>query len=136
VFTTFTEQYFMAGQNLKGIPRLVAAFFNSIQGYRATWQNEEAFRLEIYLLAITMPLGLWLGHGAVEKLLLVGSVILVAIVELLNTGIEVVVDRISFEHHELSGRAKDIGSAAVTTALLLAAMNWILILLAHYGVGA
>jgi diacylglycerol kinase (ATP) len=122
----------MAGQNLKGIPRLVAAFFNSIQGYKATWQNEEAFRLEIYLMLVTTPLGFWLGHGPVEKLLLVGSVFLVAIVELLNTGIEVVVDRISFEHHELSGRAKDIGSAAVTTALFLAALTWTLIPLGHY----
>ena len=125
----------MAGQNLKGIPRLVAAFFNSIEGYKATWQNEEAFRLEIYLMLITTPMGLWLGHGPVEKLLLVGSVFLVAIVELLNTGIEVVVDRISFEHHELSGRAKDIGSAAVTTALFLAALTWVLIPFAHYGIG-
>jgi diacylglycerol kinase (ATP) len=121
----------MAGQNLKGIPRLIAAFFNSIKGYKATWQNEEAFRMEIYLMVVTTPLGFWLGNGPVEKLLLVGSVFLVAIVELLNTGIEVVVDRISFEHHELSGRAKDIGSAAVTTALLLAAFTWVLIPLAH-----
>jgi diacylglycerol kinase (ATP) len=126
----------MAGQNLKGTARLVAAFFNSIKGFKATWQNEEAFRQEIYLMIITTPLGLWVGHGPVEKLLLVGCVFLAAIVELLNTGIEVVVDRISFEHHELSGRAKDIGSAAVLTALFLAALTWTLILLSHYGIGA
>lgn len=74
---------------------------------------------------------MWLGQGSTEKVLLVGSILLVLIVELLNTGIEIVVDRISFEHHELSGRAKDVGSAAVMTALGLATMVWSLILLNH-----
>jgi diacylglycerol kinase (ATP) len=77
-------------------------------------------------------LGLWLGGDGVEKVLLVGSVLLVLIVELLNTGIEIVVDRISFERHELSGRAKDVGSAAVLTALTLAAMTWGFILLPRW----
>jgi diacylglycerol kinase (ATP) len=122
----------MAGQNLKGLARLNAAFFNSLKGFKATWAHEEAFRQEALLCFIAAPLGLWLGQTGVEKALLVGSLLLVLIVELLNTGIEVVVDRISFERHELSGRAKDIGSAAVLTSLLLAGVVWALVLLPHY----
>jgi diacylglycerol kinase (ATP) len=126
----FTQS--MAGQNLTGIARMQAAFLNSVKGYKSTWDTEEAFRQEVYLLAIAVPLGLWLGDNGIEKALLVGSVLLVAIVELLNTGIEVVVDRISYERHELSGKAKDIGSAAVLTALFLAGLTWVLILAPHY----
>jgi len=122
----------MAGQNLKGLARLRGALVNSLKGYRATWIHEEAFRQEVWLFAAAAPLGLWLGTNGVEKVLLVGSVLLVLIVELLNTGIEIVVDRISFERHELSGRAKDVGSAAVLTALALAAATWGLILGPHY----
>jgi diacylglycerol kinase (ATP) len=122
----------MAGQNFKGLARLNAAFFNSFKGFKATWAHEEAFRQEGGLCIVATPLGLWLGQTGVEKALLVGSLLLVLIVELLNTGIEVVVDRISFERHELSGRAKDIGSAAVLTSLLLAGVVWALILLPHY----
>jgi len=123
----------MAGQNLKGVTRIYAAFFNSLKGFKATWSHEEAFRQEVLLCAAAIPLGLWLGQGGVEKALLVGSLLLVLIVELLNTGIEIVVDRISFERHELSGRAKDVGSAAVLTSLVLAGVVWALVLLPHYG---
>lgn len=122
----------MAGQNLKGVARIYAAFFNSLKGFKATWAHEEAFRQEVLLCAVGAPLGLWLGQSGVEKALLVGSLLLVLIVELLNTGIEIVVDRISFERHELSGRAKDVGSAAVLTSLGLAAAVWALVLLPHY----
>jgi len=122
----------MAGQNLKGLPRINAAFLNSLKGFKATWVHEEAFRQEVLLCIVAAPLGFWLGQTGVEKALLLGSLLLVLIVELLNTGIEVVVDRISFERHELSGRAKDIGSAAVLTSLLLAALVWVLVLLPHY----
>lgn len=118
----------MAGQNLKGFARIYAAFFHSMRGYRATWSTEEAFRQEVYLLILAGPLGLWLGETPVEKVLLTGSLLLVMIVELLNTGIEIVVDRISFERHELSGRAKDVGSAAVLTSLALAGLTWSMIL--------
>ena len=100
----------------------------SLRGFRATWRHEEAFRQEVYLFVVAGPLGLWLGETGVEKALLVGSLILVMIVELLNTGIEIVVDRISFERHELSGRAKDVGSAAVLSSLALAGLVWGLIL--------
>ena len=119
----------MAGQNLTGLARINAAFFNSMKGFKATWLNEEAFRQEVYLFVVGAPLGFWLGEGATEKLLLVGSIIIVMIVELLNTGIEIVVDRISFERHELSGRAKDVGSAAVLSSLILAGLAWGLILI-------
>jgi diacylglycerol kinase (ATP) len=119
----------MAGQNLKGVARIYAAFLNSIKGFKATWLHEEAFRQEVWLCLVAVPLGLWLGQNGIEKALLVGSMLLVLIVELLNTGIEIVVDRISFERHELSGRAKDVGSAAVLMSLLLAGVVWTLVLL-------
>ena len=118
----------MAGQNLKGFARIYAAFFHSIRGFKATWMHEEAFRQEVYLFVLAGPLGLWLGETPMEKVLLTGSIILVMIVELLNTGIEIVVDRISFARHELSGRAKDVGSAAVLSSLALAALTWGLIM--------
>ena len=117
----------MAGQNLKGIARIYAAFFHSMRGYRATWIYEEAFRQEVLLFLLFGPIGLWAGETMIEKILLTGSLMLVMIVELLNTGIEIVVDRISFERHELSGRAKDVGSAAVLTSLGLALLAWGLI---------
>ena len=118
----------MAGQNLKGFARIYAAFFHSIRGFKATWMHEEAFRQEVYLFVLAGPLGLWLGETPMEKVLLTGSIILVMIVELLNTSIEIVVDRISFERHELSGRAKDVGSAAVLSSLALAGLTWGLIM--------
>ena len=117
----------MAGQNLKGFARIYAAFFHSMRGYKATWIHEEAFRIEVLLFLVFGPLGLWLGQTPLEQILLIGSLLLVMIVELLNTGIEIVVDRISFERHELSGRAKDVGSAAVLTSLALALVVWGLI---------
>ena len=122
----------MAGQNLSGLPRIRAAFFNSIAGFKTTWRHEEAFRQEVYLFIAAGPLGLWLGDTGLEKALLVGSLILVIIVELLNTGIEIVVDRIGFERHKLSGRAKDVGSAAVLSSLALAGLIWGMILLPRW----
>ncbi len=119
----------MAGQNLQGFARIYAAFFNSLTGFKATWQHEEAFRQECLLFFIGVPLGFWLGQDAIERSLLVGSLFIVLIVELLNTAVEVTVDRISFDRHELSARAKDIGSAAVLSSLVLAGLVWLLILL-------
>ncbi len=118
----------MAGQNKTGLARIYAAFFNSLAGLKAAWNSEEAFRQEALLVLVTTPLGYWLGATGLERTLLIGSVILVLIIELLNTSIEVVVDRISSERHELSGRAKDIGSAAVFLSLLLAGLVWLLVL--------
>lgn len=119
----------MAYAQHKGWRRLVNATGYSWAGLRAAWRNEEAFRQEALLCAALVPVALWLGDSAVERALLIGSLLLVVIVELLNSGIEAVVDRIGQERHELSGRAKDIGSAAVFVSLLNAAIVWLLILL-------
>jgi diacylglycerol kinase (ATP) len=119
----------MAYAQHKGWRRLVNATGYSWAGLQAAWRNEEAFRQEALLCTTLVPLALWLGESAVERALLIGSLLLVVIVELLNSGIEAVVDRIGQERHELSGRAKDIGSAAVFVALLNAAVVWLLILL-------
>ncbi|MGR8929374.1 MAG: diacylglycerol kinase [Gammaproteobacteria bacterium] len=119
----------MANQNAKGLKRLVNAFYFSLAGFKATWQHEEAFRQEVALFIVSTPLALWLGNGPIEKILLIGSVVLVLLVELLNSAVEAVVDRVGFEHHELSGRAKDIGSAAVMLSLAWATATWAMILL-------
>ena len=119
----------MAYAQHKGWRRLVNATGYSWAGLKAAWRNEEAFRQEALLCAALVPVALWLGDSAIEQALLISSLLLVVIVELLNSGIEAVVDRIGQERHELSGRAKDIGSAAVFVALLNAAVVWLLILL-------
>ena len=119
----------MAFQNHTGWRRLINATGYSWAGLKAAWRNEEAFRQEGFLCVVLTPLALWLGHSPVERSLLIGSLLLIVIVELLNTGIEAAVDRIGPEHHELSGRAKDIGSAAVFVALLNAGVVWLLLLL-------
>lgn len=119
----------MANQNAKGFKRLINACFFSIAGFKATWQHEEAFRQEFILFVIATPLAIWLGETTIERLLLIGSLVLVMVVELLNTAVEAIVDRVGIEHHELSGRAKDIGSAAVMMSLIWAAVTWALILI-------
>jgi diacylglycerol kinase (ATP) len=112
-----------------GLTRILRAFGYSLQGLRAAFRHEAAFRQEIMLAVLLLPLGLWLGEGGVERALLAGSWLLVLIVELLNSAIEATVDRFGPEHHDLSGRAKDIGSAAVMLSIGLAIMIWALILL-------
>jgi diacylglycerol kinase (ATP) len=107
-----------------GISRIWHATGYSLQGLRAGW-GETAFRQEAVAALVLLPLALWLGRGWVQVALLAGTVVLVLIVELLNTGIEAVVDRIGPEWHDLSKRAKDMGSAAVLLALLLATGTWI-----------
>jgi diacylglycerol kinase (ATP) len=101
----------------------------SMAGFKAVWKHEEAFRQEVLLLLVTAPLALWVTDNNIERVLLIGSVIGVLLVELLNSAVEAAIDRIGFEHHELSGRAKDIGSAAVMLSLTLAAFTWALILI-------
>jgi diacylglycerol kinase (ATP) len=107
-----------------GITRVIKALGYSIKGLKAAFANEAAFRQEIAGCAVAIPLAFWLDVSKAETALLIASVLLVLIVELLNSAIEAVVDRIGSEHHELSGRAKDIGSSAVLIALLLAATVW------------
>ncbi|HEX5801657.1 MAG TPA: diacylglycerol kinase [Azospira sp.] len=116
----------------QGLPRLINALGYSRDGLASAWKHEAAFREEVMLAIVTVPLGLWLGNGGVEKALLVGCILLVLVVELLNSAVEAVVDRVSDEHHELSKRAKDIGSAAVLLTLALAAAVWGLILVPRY----
>lgn len=112
-----------------GFIRIVHAFFNSCAGLADAWRHESAFRQEILLAAILVPAALAVPASAAERALLIASVLLVIVVELLNTGVEAAIDRISFEHHSLSKRAKDIGSAAVFVALVLLAAVWMVILL-------
>lgn len=100
----------------------------SLQGLRETWRLESSFRLEVYLFIVLVPLGLWLGATPVEKFLLVSSLMLVLVMEVLNSAIEAVVDRWGGAHHELAGRAKDMGSAAVFLADLNAVACWLLLL--------
>lgn len=108
----------------KGIGRVLHAATYSARGLRAAWRNEAAFRQELALLAVLLPLAVWLGETGAEVALLGGSCILVVIVELLNTGLEAVVDRTGSEYHHLAGVAKDVGSAAVFLSLLLVVFVW------------
>ena len=107
---------------------MIKATGYSWQGLRAAYRHEAAFREEIWLCVLLLPLGLYLGDGGVEKALLVGSVLLLPLVEILNSAIEAAVDRVGDEFHELSGRAKDMGSAAVALAILLLIVVWVLVL--------
>jgi diacylglycerol kinase (ATP) len=112
-----------------GLTRLFKAFGNSYKGFAGAFREEAAFRQELALAVVVIPLGLWLGHNGVERALLIAPMLLVLIVELLNSAIEATVDRIGLERHQLSGLAKDIGSAAVFLSLFLLAAMWLLVLL-------
>lgn len=112
-----------------GLARVWNAFNYSLAGLAAAWRNEDAFRQEVLLAAILIPLALFCPVSAVEKAIMIASVLLVIIVELLNSAVEAAIDRISLDRHLLSKRAKDIGSAAVLIALLNVVIVWALILL-------
>lgn len=116
-------------KNNRGLRRLYNATVWSVKGFRSAFKNEEAFRQELLLLAILGPLGYILGESGVERAVLIGSLFILLIVELLNSAVEAVVDRIGPEQHELSGRAKDMGSAAVFVAVMLTIMIWLLVLI-------
>jgi len=109
------------------LPRIIKAVENSIQGLKSTAKYEKAFREELILSAILIPLSFFVGNNAIEYILLIGSCFLVLIVEVINSAIEAVVDRIGTEHHELSGRAKDMGSAAVFLTLTISFIVWAII---------
>jgi diacylglycerol kinase (ATP) len=119
----------MADQGVSGIKRIFNAIGYSYAGLVAAFKNEAAFRQELVLVAILIPVGYWLGEGGIEKVLLISSLLLILIVELINSAIESAIDRISSEQHELSGRAKDIASAAVFLSLLNATVIWFLLLI-------
>lgn len=112
-----------------GTTRLWKAFGASSRGFREAFRGEAAFRQELAVAALVIPLGLWLGETGVEKALLVGPMLLVLLFELVNSAIEAVVDRVGLEHHALSGLAKDLGSAAVLLAFVLLGLTWLLVLL-------
>lgn len=115
-----------------GLSRVVQAFFNSLAGIADAWKHESAFRQELLLAAILIPLACALRVSAVERALLIAAVLLVLLVELLNSSVEAAVDRISLDRHSLSKRAKDLGSAAVLVALCLLALVWCLVLAGHW----
>ena len=112
-----------------GLARIWNAFFYSLEGLRAAFRHEDAFRQEVFLAAILVPAAFFLPASGPGKALMIGAVLLVLIVELLNSAVEAAVDRISLENHQLAKRAKDIGSAAVMLSIVNAAVVWLLILL-------
>ena len=115
-----------------GLVRVLHAFFNSMAGLKDAWTCESAFRQEVLLAAIMIPAACFVRVTMVERAMLIATVLLVIIVELLNSGVEAAIDRISFDHHSLSRRAKDIGSAAVFVALVLCGLVWGMILLPRF----
>lgn len=112
-----------------GLRRLFNAFGYSLEGFKAAFKHEDAFRQEVFFSVVLIPLAFFLEAEALHRVLMIGSVFLVLIVELLNSAVEAVVDRVSIERHALAKRAKDIGSAAVFVALTNVVMTWGLILL-------
>lgn len=118
----------MANQNNTGLKRVIRATGYSLNGLKEALLHEAAFRQELALLMILTPIAIWLGHNGMERALLIGSLLLVLAVELLNSAVEAVVDRIGFEHHLLAKRAKDMGSAAVFICLANVILIWVLVL--------
>jgi len=114
----------MGKTGVTGLKRIINAFGYSIKGLRAAFKHESAFRQETALLVILVPIAILLGQNVVDYSILIGSLMLVLIVELLNSAVETVVDRVGEEHHELAGRAKDIGSAAVFVSLINVVVIW------------
>ncbi|MHB8911478.1 MAG: diacylglycerol kinase [Lysobacter sp.] len=108
----------------RGPRRILMAATWSMQGLRAAWLHESSFRLEVYLFVVLAPLGWWLGETPVERVLLIGSMLLVLSIELLNSAIEAVIERYGAEFHELAGRAKDMGSAAVFVLMMNVLLIW------------
>ena len=117
----------MAKPGNTGIGRILRATKFSAQGISQAWKNEAAFRQELVLVVVLLPVAVWLGQTALERAVLIGCLFIVLIVELINSAIEAAIDRHGDELHELSGRAKDMGSAAVMVSLLLVAVVWGLI---------
>ena len=114
----------MAKPGNTGVRRILRAMKFSAQGFRSAWQHEAAFRQELVLVVLMTPLAIWLGGTIVETALLIAVLLLVLIVELFNSAIEAAIDRHGDEHHELSGRAKDMGSAAVFVVLVIVVLVW------------
>ena len=113
----------------RGFTRVLRAAGASLRGLAGAFREEAAFRQELAFAALVIPLGLWLGHSGIERALLIGPMLLMLIVELVNSAIEATVDRIGLERHALAGLAKDIGSAAVLMSFVLLTAVWLLVLL-------
>jgi diacylglycerol kinase (ATP) len=126
----------MGKTGITGIRRILHATRYSAQGFLHAWRHEAAFRQELVLILVLLPLAHWLGRNLLEVLLLVGTCFIVLIVELLNSAVEATVDRVGQEHHELSGRAKDLGSAAVFLSLLLMCVTWAAVAWLRLGPGS
>ena len=116
------------GHMPRGPGRILKATLWSCQGLRAAWLHESSFRLEVWLLVVAVPLALWLGDSGLERAVMIGSCLLVLSAELLNSAIEAVIERYGPEHHELAGRAKDMGSAAVFVLMMNVLLVWGLVL--------
>lgn len=117
----------MGNTGTRGLQRIINAFRYSLAGFKAAWINEEAFRQEIILAIFIFPLGLWLGETGAQRAILIGTYFIIPLTELLNSAVEAAVDRVGQERHELSGRAKDLGSAAVFLSICLTIIVWIII---------
>jgi diacylglycerol kinase (ATP) len=123
----------MGNKNESLIGHIKNAFIYTFAGLKAGWKNELAFRGEVVVAIIMVPLGIWLGRTAVEQALLIASILLILVTELLNSALEAVVDRIGPQRHELSKRAKDMGSAAAFISMVTAALVWIIIAYDRFG---
>jgi len=117
----------MVSGNENVVGHIINAFRYTFAGLKSAWKNELAFRGEVVVVTIMLPLGIWLGRSAVERALLIASILLILLTELLNSALEAVVDRIGPQRHELSKRAKDMGSAAAFISMVTAALVWIII---------
>jgi diacylglycerol kinase (ATP) len=117
----------LGNSDARGMRRILNAFHYTFAGFKAAWINEVAFREEIIIAIFVVPLGLWVGNSATQRAILVGIYFLIPLAELLNSAIEAIVDRMGPERHELSGRAKDLGSAAVFLSICIALIVWMII---------
>jgi diacylglycerol kinase (ATP) len=122
----------VTAEGFRGPKQVWQALQWSLKGLHAGWRHEASFRLEVCVAIVVIPLGFWLGHGPLEKLALIFPPMLVLSAEMLNSAIEAVVDKVGTEFHELAGRAKDMGSAAVFVLMLLVLLSWGLILLPRW----
>ncbi|MFZ6759914.1 diacylglycerol kinase [Undibacterium sp. Ji50W] len=126
------EQAVSEFKSKSGLRRIFSAFFYSIDGFRSAWKNEHAFRQELVLVIIGVIIALVLPVSAFEKLMMIAVLVLILVVELINSAIEAVVDRVSLERHTLSKNAKDFGSAAVLLTFLIAVATWVVILMDRF----
>jgi diacylglycerol kinase (ATP) len=122
----------MANPENKGLRRIYNAFFHTIAGFVVAWKNEEAFQQEVIIAVVLIPAAFWIGESITHISILLFTVFVVLVTELLNTGIENAIDRISDEHHELSKRAKDVGSAAVFISFTALTIVWCLAIYAKF----